>query len=55
MQVDKMFSTKGAITIKENKTKKRREGHLYNEMVIVQFLIMAQRQKLVNILSKVAP
>ena len=41
------------ITIKQNK--KQRGGHLFNKRVIVQCLIMAQRQRLVNILSKAAP
>ena len=46
--------TETAITIKQNKQKKR-EGHLFNERVIVHCLKMAQRQRLVNILSKEAP
>jgi len=54
MQVDRMFSAETAITIKQNKTK-RRGGKLFNERVIVHCLIIAQRQRLVNILSKAAP
>ena len=41
-----------AITIKQNQ---QCECHLYNERVIVHCLIVAQRQRLVNILSKAAP
>ena len=48
-----MFSAEAAITIKQNK--KRRGGKLFNERVIVHCLIIAQRQRLVNILSKAAP
>ena len=49
-----MCRSKAAITIKQNKTK-RREGHLYNERVIVHCLKMAQRQGLVTIFLKAAP
>ena len=55
MQVDRMCSAEAAITIKLNKQKKQRGGHLFNKRVIVHCLIMAQRQRLVNILSKAAP
>jgi len=53
MQVDRMCSAEAAIIIKQNK--KQRGGHLFNKRVIVHCLIMAQRQRLVNILSKAAP
>ena len=53
MQVDRMCSTDAAITIKQNKQKlkKNREEE---ERVIVHCLLKAQRQRLVNILSKAA-
>ena len=53
MQVDIMCRAEAAITIKQNK-KNWRRGHLYNERVFVHCLIMAQRQRLVNIFSKAA-
>ena len=50
MQVDGMYRAEAAITIKQNK--KRRREQLFNERaVILHCLIMAQRQRLVNILS----
>ena len=52
MQVDRMCSAEAAIIIKQNK--KQRGGHLFDKRVIVHCLIMAQRQRLVNILSKSA-
>ena len=51
MQVHRMFSAEAAITIKQNK-KKRRGVHLYNERVILHCLIISQRQRPVSILSK---
>ena len=54
MQVDRMCSTEAAIISMENKQKQRGE-HLFNERVIVHCLIIAQRQRLVNILLKAAP
>ena len=54
MQVDRMGSAKAATTI--SKTNKKQTGeHLFNERVIVHCLMIAQRQRLVNILSKTAP
>ena len=47
-----MCSAKAASTIKQNKIKNREGGHLFNERVVVHCLKMAQRQRLVNILSK---
>ena len=49
-----MCSAEAAITNKQYKQKTER-GHLFNERVIVYGLIMAQRQWLLNILSKAAP
>ena len=45
MQVDRMCRAEAAITIKQNKTKKK-GGHLSNERVIVHCLILAQKNKL---------
>ena len=50
-KLDNMFSAEAAITIKQMKNK-RRGVHLYNEQGDP---IMAQRQRLINMLSKVAP
>ena len=45
--VDRMFSAEAAITIKQNK-KKQRGVHLYNQMVTLHCLIIAQRQQIID-------
>ena len=49
-----MCRAETAISIKQNKKQKQRGVHLYKKRVIVLCLIMAQKQRLINIPSKAA-